>query len=332
MNKEFRVLGKKTIRKDGVAKVTGREMFASDMSLPNMLYGRVLKSTHPHARVKSMNVAGAEAMGGVTLTPADVPDVMYCPRLVSIPEATYRDWRVLTDKPHYVGEPIGAVAAESEEEAQRALEAIKVEYETLSASFDALDAMKPDAEAIHEQIYLEDDLLDVESNIGCALDITEGDLKALEDADVVIERTYRTNRRYHNQLEPKSVLVRPEPDGGLSIWSTTQTIHNTRLLIHDIYGIPVGKIRVYKVALGDRVGGLGLHVHVVLVGGVVEVLDDHRGLREAPLNAPFPDLGGERDVPPLVHQRCPTHQRIGRIEDRGEGGILDSYSFDPLDG
>jgi len=259
MSNDFRVLGKNTIRKDGVAKATGREMFASDMSLPNMLYGRVLKSVHPHAKIVELNMAGAEALGAVTLTPGEIPDVMYCPRLVSVPDATYKDWRVLTDKPHYVGEPIGAVAAESEEEAQRALEAVEVEYEVLGASFDALDAMAAGAEAIHEQIYLKDDLLEVESNVGCALDITEGDPQSLEDAEVVVERTYRTNRRYHNQLEPKSVLVRPEPDGGVSIWSTTQTIHNTRLLIHEIYGIPMGKIRVYKVALG---GSFGSSIHV----------------------------------------------------------------------
>ncbi|TRO48888.1 xanthine dehydrogenase family protein molybdopterin-binding subunit, partial [Candidatus Bathyarchaeota archaeon] len=122
--REFRVLGKRTIRKDGVAKVTGREVFASDMDLPNMLHGRVLKSPHAHARVKAMDFTKAEEMGAVTLAPEEIPDVMYCPRLVSVPAATYRDWRVLTDKPHYVGEPIGAVAAESEEEAQRALEAV----------------------------------------------------------------------------------------------------------------------------------------------------------------------------------------------------------------
>jgi xanthine dehydrogenase molybdenum-binding subunit len=247
--KPYRILGKRTIRKDGVAKVTGREIFASDITLPNMLYGRIFKSPHAHARVKSMDVSKAEAMGAVTLTPSEIPDVKYCPRLVSVPSSTYKDWKVLAEKGHYVGEPIGAVAAESEEEAQSALEAIEVEYEVLGASFDAFDAMKADAEAIHEQIYLDEDLLDVENNIGCKLEITEGDPTSLEAADYVIERTYRTNRRYHNQLEPKSVVVRPEPDGGVSIWSTTQTIHNTRLLIHEIYGIPMGKIRVYKVEL-----------------------------------------------------------------------------------
>jgi xanthine dehydrogenase molybdenum-binding subunit len=255
----FKVLGRDTPRQDGVAKVTGREMFASDMTLPNMLYGRILKSPYAHAKVKSMDVSKAEAMGAVTLTPEEIPDVKYCPRLVSVPSSTYKDWKVLADKGHYVGEPIAAVAAESEEEAQRAMEAIEVECEVLGASFDALDAMKPEADAIHDQIYLNKDLLDVENNIGCQLEITEGDPSSLEAADYVIERTYRTSRRYHNQLEPKSVVVRPEPDGGVSIWSTTQTIHNTRLLIHEIYGIPMGKIRVYKVALG---GSFGSSIHV----------------------------------------------------------------------
>jgi xanthine dehydrogenase molybdenum-binding subunit len=255
----FKVLGRDTPRQDGVAKVTGREIFASDVTLPNMLYGRILKSPYAHAKVKSMDVSKAEAMGVVTLTPDEIPDVKYCPRLVSVPSSTYKDWKVLADKGHYVGEPVAAVAAESEEEAQRAMEAIEVEYEVLGASFDALDAMKPDADAIHDQIYLDKDLLDIENNIGCQLEITEGDPASLDAADYVVERTYRTNRRYHNQLEPKSVVVRPEPDGGVSIWSTTQTIHNTRLLIHEIYGIPMGKIRVYKVALG---GSFGSSIHV----------------------------------------------------------------------
>ena len=103
-----------------------------------MLYGRVLKSPHAHAHVKSIDISKAEKMGAVTITPDEIPDVTYCPRLVSVPEATYKDWKVLADKPHYVGEAIGAVAAESEEDAQKALEAIEVEYDVLGASFDAL--------------------------------------------------------------------------------------------------------------------------------------------------------------------------------------------------
>ena len=248
------------------------------MSFPNMLYGRVLKSPHAHALVKSIDISKAEKMGAVTITPDEIPDVTYCPRLVSVPEATYKDWKVLADKPHYVGEAIGAVAAESEEDAQKALEAIEVEYDVLGASFDALEAMKPGVDQVHDEIYLKDDLLKVENNVGCQLSITEGDPSALENADVVIERTYRTNRRYHNQLETKSVVVRPEADGGISVWSTTQTIHNTRLLLHDIYGIPMGKIRVYKVALGGSFGS-SIHVNPVVNIAVALALKSRRPVK-----------------------------------------------------
>jgi xanthine dehydrogenase molybdenum-binding subunit len=248
------------------------------MSSPNMLYGRVLKSPYPHARIRSMDVSKAEEMGAVTLTPDDIPDVTYCPRLVSVPEATYKDWKVLAKKPHYVGEPIGAVAADTEEEAQKALEAIEVEFDVLKASFDALDSMKPEAEAVHDEIYLKNDLLKVENNVGCKLDITEGDPEAYNNSDVVIERTYRTNRRYHNQLEPKSVMVRPEPDGGITVWSTTQTIHNTKLLLHDIFGIPMGKIRVYKVALGGSFGS-SIHVNPVVPIAVGLALKSRRPVK-----------------------------------------------------
>ncbi|MHA2392236.1 MAG: xanthine dehydrogenase family protein molybdopterin-binding subunit [Promethearchaeota archaeon] len=272
------MLGKKTIRKDGIAKVTGKEIFASDLSFPNMLIGRVLKSTYAHARVKSLNVAKAEKMGAVTLTPDEIPDVTYCPRLVSVPEATYKDWKVLAHKSHYVGEPIGAVAAESEEKAQKALEAIEVNYEVLNASFDAIDSMKPEAEPIHEKIYLKDELLIPENNVGCKLSITEGDPQTFENSDVTIERTYSTSRRYHNQLEPKSVVVRPEANGGISIWSTTQTIHNTRLLLHEIFGIPMGKIRIYKVALGGSFGS-SIHVNPVVPIAVGLALKSRRPIK-----------------------------------------------------
>jgi xanthine dehydrogenase molybdenum-binding subunit len=253
--KTFNVIGKKTIRKDGIAKVTGFEKYASDVSLPNMLYARVLKSPYPHARVKSIEVAEAEKMGATVITFEEIPKVKFCPRLVSTPEATYKDWHVLTDKPLYVGDPIAAVAAESEEEAQRALEAIRVDFEALEPSFDALESMKPERPLLHDTILLKDSEIKVKDNIGCELEITEGDVeKGFAESDVTLEREYRTSRRYHDQLETKSVLVNPEPDGGIEVWCTTQTIHNTRLLLHEIFGIPASKIRVHKVALGGSFG------------------------------------------------------------------------------
>jgi len=253
-------------------------VFASDFSLPTMLHARVLKSPYPHARVKSIDVLGAEELGATVVTFKEIPQVRYCPRLVSVPSATYKDWLVLTGKPKYVGEPIAAVAAETEELAQRALESIEVEYERLEAAFDAEDSMGM-KDLIHEEIELEDEVLKVEKNIGCTLEITEGDVEeGFREADVIIERTYRTNRRYHNQLETKTAVVRPEPDGGVTIWSTTQTIHNSRLLIHDIFGIPVGKIRVVKVALGGSFGS-SIHVNPPVPIAVALALKSRRPVR-----------------------------------------------------
>jgi len=251
----YKVLGKDTQRQDGVAKVTGREKYASDIVLPNMLHARILKSPYPHARVKSIDVSGITDESVTTLTPAELPDVLFCPRLVSIPSSTYKDWKVLADKARYVGEPIAAVAAETEEDAQAALELIKVEYEQLPAVFDAKEALKDSAEPIHTVIGLADDEITIENNIACSLSIEEGDSeKGLMECDHIIEHTYRTNRRYHTQMETKSVVVRPEADGGVTIWSTTQTLHNTRILLHEIFGIPMGKIRVIKVPLGGSFG------------------------------------------------------------------------------
>jgi len=255
----YSVLGKKAFRVDGVSKVTGRETYASDVSLPDMLHARVLKSPHPHARVKSIDVSGAEEMGAVALTFEEVPGVRYCPRLVSVPESTYKDWRVLSGKPLYVGEPVAAVAAETEGEAQEALEAVRVEYEPLPAFFDAFESMEPGRGQLHEDIVLNDEVIGVENNVACTLEVSEGDVEeGFEKADVVLERTYRTNRRYHDQLEPKSVVVRPEPGGGVTLWSTTQTLHNTRILLHEVFGIPMGKIRVVKVPIG---GSFGSSIH-----------------------------------------------------------------------
>jgi len=274
----FNILGKKTIRKDGISQVTGQEKYASDIILPNMLHARMLKSPYPHARVKSIDISEAEGMGAITLTPDEIPDVKYCPRLVSIPEVTYKDWKVLSSKPVYVGEPIAAVAAETEEEAQRALEAVRVEYEPLEAAFDAFDSMNL-RQQLHDEILFNDEVIKVRNNTACQLEITEGDVeKGFSEADIVLERTYRTNRRYHTQLETKSVVVRPEPGGGITVWSTTQSIHNTRLLLHEIFGISMGKIRVMKVSAGGFFGS-SIQVNPVVPVAVALALKSRRTVK-----------------------------------------------------
>jgi len=202
-----------------------------------------------------MDVTDAEKLGAVCLTYKDTPTVRYCPRLVSTPEATYKDWTLPTDTPRFVGEPVAVVAAETDHDALEALRAIRVEYEPLEASFDAEESMKPGKTLIHDTVVLHDKVLQVQQNVGCTLNVSEGDIeRGFREADQIIEREYRSNRRYHFQLETKAAVCRPEPDGGVTVWTTTQTIHNTRILISEVFKIPLSKVNVKKTALGGSFG------------------------------------------------------------------------------
>ena len=257
--KPLSTVGKRTPRLFSEGIVTGKEEFSADISLPHMLQGRILRSPHAHARIINIDTSDAEKAGAICITYKDAPQVKFNPRLVSTRETTYKDWMVLSGEPVYCGEPIAAVAAETEEKAQKALGLIKVDYELLGAVFDAPSAVAPKSPLVHRKILLDKEELTVENNIGCKLEFTEGDVeKGYKEADVVIEREYKTNKRYHTQLETKSAVCRPEPNGGVTIWSTTQTIHNSRILVHQVFGIPMHKINVKKVALG---GSFGSSIH-----------------------------------------------------------------------
>jgi xanthine dehydrogenase molybdenum-binding subunit len=253
--REFHVLGKITPRKDGVARVTGQERYSIDIGLPHMLHGRILSSPYAHARIKRIDVSDAEAMGAVVITFDDIPKVCYNERIITIPAVLHKDHYVLADKVRRMAEAVAAVAAETEELAERAVRAIKVEYEVLPAITDPIEAMKPGAEPIYDAIMWGEKEIKVENNVACAREIEEGDVdRAFAEAVVVVEGTFKTTKMYHAQMEPKSVVCRPEPDGGLTVWPTTQSIHNVRILLGEIFGIPLSKINVLRVPIGGTFG------------------------------------------------------------------------------
>ncbi|HVP23861.1 MAG TPA: xanthine dehydrogenase family protein molybdopterin-binding subunit [Conexivisphaerales archaeon] len=256
-------VGVRTPRSDGASKATGSGVFAADVTLPGMLYGRIVRSPHARAVVESVDLSAAEKMGAICATYGDVPRQLFNPRLVSTEETTYKDWMVLSDRPNYVGEPVAVVAAETEQAAQEAAEAVKVMYRVLEPSFDSLESLKGD-KVIHDSILLGDEKLKVENNVGCRMHVEQGDLaEGFAKADVVLEREYKTSRRYHAQLETKAVVCQPEPGGGMTIWCTTQTIHNTRILIHQIFGIPMNLINVKKTTLGGSFGS-SIHTNILV--------------------------------------------------------------------
>ena len=252
---EFNVLGKVTRRKDAVAKVTGREEFVTDIRLPRMLHGRVLSAPYAHARIKSIDTSLAEAMGAVCITFDDVPKVRYNERIVTVPRVLHKDHYVLADKVRRMGEAVAAVAAETEALAEKAVRAIKVEYEPLPVLLDPIEAMRPGAEPIYDTILFGDKEIKVENNVNCSRQVEEGDVdRAFAEADVTVEGTFKTPRIYHVQMETKSVVCRPEGDGGITAWTTSQSIHNTRILLGQIFGIPLSKINVKRMPIGGSFG------------------------------------------------------------------------------
>lgn len=249
------IVGKSTPRKDGVARVTGREQYSVDVSVPNMLYGKILSSPFAHACIKSIDVSKAEALGAVVVTFDDIPKVCYNERIITIPSKLHRDHYVLADKVRRMGEAVAAVAGESEALAEQAMRAIKINYEILPVLTDPDEAMKPGAEPIYDQVFWGEEKIKVENNIACERSYEQGDVdQAFTEADCIVEGTFTTPKIYHMQLEPKTALCRPEPDGGLTVWATTQSIHNVRILLGEIFDIPLSKIDVIRMPVGGTFG------------------------------------------------------------------------------
>lgn len=252
---QHRILGQNTHRKDGIAKVTGRELYASDINLPRMWHARVLRSPYAHARIKSINAEAAKALGAVVLTYADVPHLKYNERIVSTPPHLYRDRTVLADKARHLGEAIAAVAAPTEALAEKALRSLIVEYQVLPHYVEPEAALADTAVPIHDSIVLDGKEKEIENNVAVERTIIVGDVEeGFRQADHIFEREYLTSRIYHAQMETKSCVCDPAPDGSITVHPTTQSIHNVRQLLGEIFGIPLHKVNVKRVSIGGTFG------------------------------------------------------------------------------
>jgi xanthine dehydrogenase molybdenum-binding subunit len=275
----YRFLGKDLPRKEGRARVTGREVYPSDVALPGMLHGRILRSPHPHARIKGVDTAAAEAMGAVVLTFNDTPAKHFNVRQVSVPRSTYKDWQVLSEHVRQVGDPFGAVAAETEELAVAAAEAIKVQWEILPAYLSIEAAMAAEGNLIHDRVFLQDTEIAIQNNIACTREVGEGDVsKGFSEADVIVENQFFTPRVYHCQMEPRACTCRPEADGGITVWPSTQALHNTRILLGDLFDIPLNKVNVVRLTGGGHFGS-GIHTNPVILITTALALKARRPVR-----------------------------------------------------
>jgi 4-hydroxybenzoyl-CoA reductase alpha subunit len=241
---DFSVVGKSLPKKDAPDKATGKAVYTADLRLPGMLRGKILGSPHPHARIRSIDTREAERLPGVhaVITARDVPDVTY-----GVSPARYDEQVLAFDRVRHIGDEIAAVAAVDDATAEEALSRIRVEYEVLPAVFGIEEALEPGAPQLHEAYA---------QNINTEIHQDFGDVeKAFAEADHVREDVFRGQRAMQIPLEPHASLARIESDGRITIWTANQAPHYVQHQLSRVLGIPMGKIRVIKPAMGGGFGG-----------------------------------------------------------------------------
>ena len=273
-NQEFKVVGTRPIRHDGLEKVTGSARYGADINLPGLLHGKVLRSPHPHARIKSIDPTRALALPGVKAVVTSTEMAQPRGALVDLGEGAMMNPRFLSnnclaaDKVLYKGHAVAAVAATSPHIAEQALSLIDVDYEVLPFVVDLLDAMKEDAPVLHERLLnatdanvrpgglrTEDD--DTPStNIANHFVFELGDWeKGFQEADVIVEREFRTQTVHQGYIEPHAATALWAADGKLTIWCSSQGHFNVRDQTALVLGIPVSDIKVIPMEIGGGFGG-----------------------------------------------------------------------------
>jgi xanthine dehydrogenase D subunit len=244
-------VGESARRIDGVPKVRGSFLFSSDLWAEGMLWGCTLRSPHPSARIRSINISRALAHPGVyaVLTAEDVPG-----------RKTYglefADQPVLArDRVRYAGEPVALVAAADLETARRAAEKIAVDYEVLPAVMDMEEALLPDAPAVHDY-----------GNVLRHIRIVHGDPDT--GADVWVEGYYETGMQDQVFLGTESGMAVPDGTGGVDLYVATQWLHVDRQQVAPCLGLPVEKVRLHLAGVGGAFGGredISMHIHACLL-------------------------------------------------------------------
>ncbi|MEM7033230.1 MAG: xanthine dehydrogenase family protein molybdopterin-binding subunit [Chloroflexota bacterium] len=256
-------VGKRPARFDGKSKVTGQALYATDISLPGLLHGRVLRSPHAHATIRAIDTSKAEALPGVfaIVTANDLPEAE--DRTDKLGESTVnfkflRDNNLASDKVLYVGHAIAAVAASTPNIAEQALDLIEVDYEVLPAVVDVRNAMTDDAAVLHNEIKTTspDGDSDTASNVASHFRHLKGDPeKGFAEADVIVEREFNTVPVHQSYLEPHAATATWGADGQLTVYASTQGIFAARQQVSTLLQYPMSKIKVIPTECGGGFGG-----------------------------------------------------------------------------
>ncbi len=262
---ETRHVGVSEQKVDAVKLAQGKPAFVADVEMRGMLIGKILHSPIAHGTIKHIDVSKARALPGVhaVLTYLDVPRVVFSTAGQSHPIPSPLDFVSLDRKMRFVGDRVAAVAAETEEIAQRALSLIEVEFEELPAVINPRDSMKPGAPIIHDEPdYVPFAECDPKRNLAAHIHMELGDVdEALKTADYVFEGEYEVPRVQQTPLEPFVCITYWDEDDRMVIRTSTQVPFHARRILAPVLGLPIKRIRVIKPRVG---GGFGNKQEVMI--------------------------------------------------------------------
>ncbi|MBY6117663.1 xanthine dehydrogenase family protein molybdopterin-binding subunit [Mameliella alba] len=250
--KEFKLVGTRPDRPDGLDKVTGRARYGADISAPGMLWAAVLRSPHAHARIVRIDTSKAEALTGVkaVITRADFPTGL-----------TGEDWNLQEntmagERALYDGHAVAAVAATSKLRAEEAVRLIEVEYEVLPHVIDVDDAIKPDAPVIRKGAADATVPEGMPPNVVRYMEFGRGDVDAgFAEADLVMEKTYKTEATHQGYIEPHACMGQLGADGKGEMWVCTQGQWFIRKMCTAVLGLETAQLRVTPSEIGGGFGG-----------------------------------------------------------------------------
>ena len=272
-NQEFDIIGTRPIRPDGLDKVTGRARYSADIHLPGMLHGKLLRSPHAHARIRSIDCSRALELPGVkaVVTAADMPEVSA--EFTDQEEGAMVNYGfygrnvIAREKALYKGHVIAAVAATDPSVAEQALDLIHVDYEVLEPVLNAEDAMRDDAPVLHERLLTMHSAAfraggwgdaQKQTNVANRFEFQIGDVSAgFEQADVVVEREFRTEAVHQGYIEPHAATAHWNSDDYVTVWCSSQGHFGVRDHTSNILGIPVSRVKVVPMEIGGGFGGKG---------------------------------------------------------------------------
>jgi CO/xanthine dehydrogenase Mo-binding subunit len=259
----YKWVGTRQIRPDGVPKVTGTALYGSDYAMPGMLVGRILRSPHAHARIRSINTAKAAALPGVkaVITSADFPEQKF--EYVGPERVAQNFWHMTRnimarEKVLYEGHPVAAVAAMSRSIADEALSLIEVDYEVLPHVIDVDAAMAPEAPLLFDDMITRgiDPAPTKPSNVAKRVEYKLGDVEAgFKSADEIVEMSFKTAPVHQGYIEPQACVARYDADGQSELYSSSQGHFVVRSYTTQLLGMTLGDLRVYPAEIGGAFGG-----------------------------------------------------------------------------